>query len=335
MSTLDATIHSRVQAWSKDVRDGLGMRTLQGYLYLLALLQSSGIHTLRALTRENVQRHIRERREKDEIGPATAKKIHVAVLSFCSWLEQNNEIPLEQLQSLRTIKIKQPTLPPPRFLSRDEYIRLVVSARASYPILGLAVQLAVHTGLRMNELRCLHHEEIVIDAAEPYVRVVRDNNRELKTKTPRTPPIFMGFAADLRRMHVGRPKEGPVFPAGGHAVAQGRHSSSPYVGHKALERWMNHARNAAGLGDEVTFTTLRHTYASWLVQADVSIYKVSRWLGHKSVAMTEKHYAGLKPGGDREVDKGFIEKTPPRVKMNSEVPTPPFGHTPPAGVRAR
>jgi integrase len=181
----------------------------------------------------------------------------------------------------------------------------------------------------MNELRCLHHEEIFLDATEPYVRVVRDNNRELKTRTPRTPPISMGFAAELRRRCIGRPRTGPIFPAGGHAK-EARHSSSLYVGHKALERWMDHAREAAGLGDDVTFITLRHTYASWLIQGGVSIAKVARWMGH-SVTICWKHYAGLIPGGDRDVEKGFHQKTPPRVSMSSEIPTPAWGHTPPLG----
>lgn len=336
MSSLDALLLRRVDAWANDVREGLGKRTLQGYLYLLALLPASGIHTLRGLTRENLQRHIRERREKDEIGAATAKKIHVAALSFSNWLEQNGEIPLDQYLSLKTIKIKQPVLPPPRFLTREEYVRLIVAARASFPILSLAVQLAVHTGLRMNELRCLHHEDIFLDAAEPYVRVVRGptdaDTRRLKNRVrPRMPPpISMGFTAELRRLCIGQPRTGPIFPAGGHA-REARHSSSPYVGHKALERWMSHAREAAGLGDDVTFITLRHTYASWLTQAGVSLAKVAKWMDH-SIAICWKHYAALAPGGDRDVDKGFAQKTPPRVTLVSEIPTPPWGHTPPLGA---
>ena len=293
----------------RNLANHLKKRTLKGYQYLLERLPSSGIHRLGELTRENVQRHIRERREQDGICAATAKRIHAAVLSFASWLEQNNEIPLDQLLSLRTIRVKQPTLPPPRFLTREEYVRLLVAARSHRPMLGLAVSIAVHTGLRMNELRCLHHEEIIHDATEPYVRVARDNVREVKTKRPRTPPISMGFAAELRRQCVGQPRTGPIFPAGAGRVAA-RKSSSPYVGHHALEDWMAHAREAAGLGPDVTFITLRHTYASWLIQGGVSIAKVAGWCGH-NVSVCWKHYAGLVPGGDKDVEKGFAPKTPP------------------------
>ncbi|MGH9961536.1 MAG: tyrosine-type recombinase/integrase, partial [Pyrinomonadaceae bacterium] len=47
-------------------------------------------------------------------------------------------------------------------------------------------------------------------------------------------------------------------------------------------------------GGKVTIHTLRHTFASRLVQAVVSLVKVSKLLGHSSVTTTEI-YAHLAP----------------------------------------
>ena len=44
-----------------------------------------------------------------------------------------------------------------------------------------------------------------------------------------------------------------------------------------------------------SFHTLRHTYASHLLMSSVNIFIVSRWLGHSSVTVTEKHYGHLIP----------------------------------------
>ncbi len=44
-----------------------------------------------------------------------------------------------------------------------------------------------------------------------------------------------------------------------------------------------------------SFHTLRHTYASHLLMSGINIFTVSRWLGHSTVNVTEKHYGHLIP----------------------------------------
>ena len=57
------------------------------------------------------------------------------------------------------------------------------------------------------------------------------------------------------------------------------------------------------LGMAVRFHDLRHTYASWLMQAGVGLPAVMRLLGHSTLAVTAR-YAHLDPGHLREaVDK--------------------------------
>ena len=54
-------------------------------------------------------------------------------------------------------------------------------------------------------------------------------------------------------------------------------------------------RAQAGLGDDVTFHTFRHTTATHMVNDSVDIMEVSKRLGHKSVAVTERVYNHHKP----------------------------------------
>ena len=54
--------------------------------------------------------------------------------------------------------------------------------------------------------------------------------------------------------------------------------------------------------DKVVFHTLRHTYASWLVQSGESIYTVKDLMGHSTLAMTER-YSHLAP----ENKKGSVK----------------------------
>jgi integrase len=54
-------------------------------------------------------------------------------------------------------------------------------------------------------------------------------------------------------------------------------------------------------GQRITAHVMRHTFASLLVQAGVSIYKVARWLGD-GVAVVEDHYGHLAPK-DSDIEK--------------------------------
>jgi integrase len=75
-----------------------------------------------------------------------------------------------------------------------------------------------------------------------------------------------------------------------------------HKGHiKQISRSFNQAVDALGLNNgvtdhrqKVTFHTLRHTFASWLVQQGEPLYTVQKLLGHASIAMTER-YSHLAP----------------------------------------
>ena len=61
-------------------------------------------------------------------------------------------------------------------------------------------------------------------------------------------------------------------------------------------RWSK-MRSAIGMGDDKQFVihTLRHTCASRLVQRGIDLLSVKEWLGHSSIAVTQR-YAHLMPG---------------------------------------
>jgi len=67
-------------------------------------------------------------------------------------------------------------------------------------------------------------------------------------------------------------------------------------GHRVLsiKKGFRAACDRAGLSD-VTPHVLRHTAASWMAMAGVPMLEISRYLGHSSVAVTERVYAKLHP----------------------------------------
>jgi hypothetical protein len=72
------------------------------------------------------------------------------------------------------------------------------------------------------------------------------------------------------------------------------------------------------LGIECTFHDLRTTFCSLKAQAEVSIYKISRWAGHR-MEIAERHYAFLAPSDD-EVEIGIERRKPAPEVSSPEVP---------------
>ena len=112
----------------------------------------------------------------------------------------------------------------------------------------------------------------------------------LDTKSGRTRTLSM--TSDVREALLNRgpgPKREFVFPARGGVKIQ--------KVSKSIGRAVDKAGFNRGIDDRrqrVTFHTLRHTFASWLVMEGVSLYEVKELLGHASLTMTE-WYSHLAP----------------------------------------
>jgi integrase len=175
-----------------------------------------------------------------------------------------------------------------RYLTVDEENRLLhaIAQRCSghkpeYQWLYALVQLLLDTGCRVSEA-------LNITAAQ-----VRSGNLVLRhgeTKSDRGRSI-------------------PLTPRATAAVII--MLASPVHGKMSLDATITRFRrvcNDAGL-DGVHLHILRHTCASRLVQAGVSIYDVSKWLGHSSVSVTER-YAHLHETSLDGAMMALVNRTP-------------------------
>lgn len=161
----------------------------------------------------------------------------------------------------------------------------------------IAVVLDLASGVRAGELAHLHHDDLHFAEEKPYLVVARDAERDVKTYRARTVPIRRRDASRLLDLGLGGDRVGPIFPP------EKFSASGSYLAPNTLGRRLAVARAVAGqIGGKLDFLTLRHTFASWHVQAGVSIAKVARWLGN-CVAICERHYAALAPGGDPDCER--------------------------------
>ena len=169
----------------------------------------------------------------------------------------------------------------PRFFSIDE-IKIIFDHLSPRYIPHFTTFL--YTGIRRDELRFLHWS----DVKDNLIRIRPKPEWTPKSKSsirtiPQHPKVVEAIASRKRlgesNLYVFSNKSGNVI-----------HRNN-------LLTILKRAMNKAGINNG-NIHTFRHTFASHLVQSGVSIYKVSKLLGHHSVKQTEI-YAHLAPSEDK------------------------------------
>lgn len=144
-----------------------------------------------------------------------------------------------------------------------------------------------YSGMRPAEMLLLEHNDYEQDNGVVHVR------RKTKSSQPRTLPIghcppLLEIMNNLTDPKVVRAKaEDP------------RWKTDRIFGHygvgNASDKIKKYIKTTFGpeRSRELSWYSYRHGCAVWLLSSGVSIYDVSRWLGHSSVRTTERHYADI------------------------------------------
>ncbi|PSH02654.1 MAG: integrase [Acidobacteria bacterium] len=168
-----------------------------------------------------------------------------------------------------------------RFLTHDEADRLLDALAERSPQVHDQALLSLHCGLRAGEIFALTWADVDLDRG---VLTLRD------TKSGKTRAALMTDAVSV--MLAARKRGAPnelVFPArGGGKIIQVSDAFDRTVRALGLNAGVEDARQ------KVVFHSLRHTFASWLVEQGVDIYVVKELMGHGNLSMTER-YSHLSP----------------------------------------
>lgn len=182
-----------------------------------------------------------------------------------------------------------------RFLTHDEARRLLEHLAERSPNLHDMALLSLHCGLRAGEIFNLAWGDVDFERG---LLTLRD------TKSGRNRMAYM--TADVRAMLETRGK--------------GNHGDMVFPGRGGVKRsWVSNAFERAvkelGFNEGVTdsrqrvvFHSLRHTFASWLVEQGTDLYSVKELMGHSTLSMTER-YSHLAPDtlrrAVRNLEKGL------------------------------
>jgi len=157
-----------------------------------------------------------------------------------------------------------------RYLTREETERLYsVLKDSDNPLLQYIIPMLILTGARKREVLDAQWEDFDLDRRQWRIPIT-------KAGRPRYVPLSNGVIHLLA--NVPHNDKNPwVFP--------NPKTGKPYI--SIFGSW-NTARKAAGLAD-VRIHDLRHSFASFLVNAGRSLYEVQKILGHTQVKTTQRY----------------------------------------------
>jgi integrase/recombinase XerD len=156
----------------------------------------------------------------------------------------------------------------PVVLAQEEVLRLL--AAVASPASRVALTTAYAAGLRVSEVVALRVEDI--DSARMLIHV-----RHGKGDKARLVPLSRVLLAELRDYWQKKRPATWLFP--------GRKAGQPMCA-RSLWKACHEAAEAAGLRKHVGVHTLRHSFATHLLEAGTDIRTVQALLGHASIMTT-------------------------------------------------
>lgn len=237
---------------------------------------------------------------------------------FFAWCRREGLIrddPCADVQ-LRPLGRRLPEFLTPREFERFEVAAAELLAKALEPGRGRVrdrdvvwildpCRLALATGLRLGDVCRLEWSRVRRDAG---VILVDDRT---KSGNEYAVPILRLAAEVLDRQRAEYDEMG-----GAEGFPDGLVFHSPYPDEKGrwralsrgnVQRKVREVRDKAGLGPEVSFHTLRHTFATWMLMQTGNLRLVSAMLGHASTAQTER-YAHVALLAQRQIAEADFER---------------------------
>jgi len=274
---------------------GLSPRTLEAYGADLAAfrgyLEGVGVAAIEAVTPDHIRGFLQSL-ERRRLSPRSRARTLSAVRGLFKFLVRERVLSLSPAADVASPRLGQRL---PRSLNREETAELLTA-----PADGLLarrdaamLELVYAAGLRVSEVVGLRSEQVNLESG--FLRVVGKGSKE------RVVPVGQSARdALVRYLNEARP-----------ALLRGRASSALFVtvlGKPMTRRWflalVRKYALQAGVSGKVSPHTLRHAFATHLVDGGADLRAVQMMLGHADISTTQV-YTHVARDRLREVHRKF------------------------------
>jgi len=254
----------------------LRQRTIGGYLLAVRLFLDRTGKEPEAITEDDIRAYFLHLRDDRHQAPSSINIATCALRFFCNFTLQRD---FEVFQLLRVNRPRSL----PVVLSQKEVRALLGVVR--HPVRRMTLATIYALGLRIGEGLRLETKDI--DSGRQMVWV-RDGKGAKDRRVPLPKPLLI-------RLRTYWKSERPT-------------SSSPLlfvsaeggsIHETTIQKTFNAAQEEAKLPRRATVHTLRHSYATHLVEHGISLRTIQEILGHKSLQTTEVYMHVTLPGTER------------------------------------
>jgi len=248
-------------------------RTIEGYLLATRLFIERVDKDPEKLTEDDIRTYFLHLRDDKHQAPSS---INIAICALRFFFNFTLERDFEVFNLLRVHRTRSL----PVVLSRGEVHALLSVVR--HPVRRMLLTTIYALGLRIGE--GLHLERSHIDGARGMVWI-RDGKGGKDRRVPLPKPILLRLR---RYWKEERPESTtPLL----FVSAEGR-----AIHDTTVQKTFNAAQEEAKLPRRATVHTLRHSYATHLVENGISLRTIQDILGHKSMKTTEVYMHVTLPG---------------------------------------
>lgn len=201
-----------------------------------------------------------------------------------SWITQH---PHKRVKLLKTVA------KPATWWSPEEVRKVLDTAKADtlHPRDAVLVfALGLYLGLRRGEMDRLRWEDLTTDGDRPVACVRSTANNPTKSGKTRYVPICRELREILN----------PLRQPSGYVLRPENSAKGKWLYRFEFDQLFDRIVRNAGVR-RIRVHDMRHTWVSIMLGKGISLFKVSRWLGHADIRVTQEVYAHLAPY-DADID---------------------------------
>lgn len=240
------------------------------------ILNRFGEKRMDKITRQDVQKFHHWLRYDEQLAPASCDK-YVATIKHCFGVAVSYGIlkdhPFSKIELFRENNSRE------RYLSDEELkqlVELMEQKRAKTNIADL-VQFLIYTGCRSGEAKTLKWDRVSIENRTFVIDAALS-----KSKKTRSIPLNNSAIRILTRIQKEQAATGREHV---YVFESTRRKGHPYVN---INKIWDDFRQELGM-PELRLHDLRHTHASYLINAGRSLFEVQNILGHATPQMTQRY----------------------------------------------